>query len=84
MGLQEIHNTIRSHDEEKHIVRIQVYADHRAMDFTVAYLQDLIDKGKVPFKNFKLTNCFIEREIPKRNEWIFEVYYQPLMDDNIA
>ena len=76
MSMQEIHSSVCGHNKTEHTIKIKTYAEHRAIDFTDAYLTDLIEKGQLEMKSFKITGCLIDNKFSD-SEYVYEVYYKP-------
>lgn len=77
MNNPDIYDALRGHNEEEKYVEMEVYAEHRAADFAVAYLNDLIRKGELDMKDFKLAGCSVsQKPAVTKGFWVYEVYYQ--------
>ena len=72
-----INEAFRGHDKEAQYVEMEVYAEHRAMDFTVAYLNELIRQGELKMKAFKLAGCSLsDKPAATKDFWVYKIYYQ--------
>ena len=73
----DINDAFRGHDKESQYVEMEVYAEHRAKGFTVAYLNDLIRQGELKMKAFKLAGCSLSAKPSSTKDfWVYKVYYQ--------
>lgn len=73
----DIYHALRGHNKEEQYVEMEVYAEYRAMDFTVAYLNDLIQKGELDMKGIKLAGCyFSQKPAVEKGNFVYEVHYK--------
>jgi hypothetical protein len=72
-----IMEAFRGHNKSEQYVEMEVYADHRAMDFTSAYLRKQIEEGHLQIKDFEFTGCYVStKPAARKGNRVYEVHYQ--------
>ena len=76
MKNEMITEALRARNEKECYVAMETYSEGRAMNFAVAYLKDLIERGELKIKDFKLgrTSMSFKPTRSKLNK-IWEVHY---------
>lgn len=73
----DIMDAFKGHNIKEQYVEMEVYADHRAMDFTSAYLNKQIEEGHLQIQNFEFTGCYVSNKpAATRGSRVYEVHYQ--------